>query len=608
MDSINNMNRTHHCNALSKADIGKEVILMGWVDRRRDHGGVIFVDLRDRNGKTQVVFNPERDRNVHEKAEVLRNEYVIAVKGIVEARPEGMVNEKLPTGTIEVASSEIRLLNECKALPIQVNEDSKESDDSRLNYRYLDLRKPSNQQKIIKRHLITQNVRKYLVSQDFIEIETPILMKSTPEGARDFLVPSRLNRGTFYALPQSPQTYKQILMISGFERYFQIARCFRDEDLRADRQLEFTQIDCELSFVEPSHIFTIFDVMFKNIFKEILNVDIESPFPTMSYEYAMRKYGSEKPDLRFNLEMEEIQDIVTTFAGRGIPFFENAVKTKGIVKVLKVNAPLAKQLSRSELDKLEARAKEFGASGLAYAKINADDSWKSPLAKFIKDPEFCKTVNDKISIKPDDIMFFQSGESNVVNAVMNDLRLYLGKKFNLIQNDQYRFVWVTDFPLFKYSDEEKRWSSMHHPFTSPADEDIPLLDSDRFYEAKAKAYDIVLNGVEIGGGSIRIHQKKMQERIFRLLNISDKEAASKFGFLLEALEFGAPPHGGIAFGFDRIVMLMLGLSSIRDVIPFPKTSSGQSLMDGSPSEATEGQLRELGLHIGKSGSKKEPVV
>lgn len=597
MDTLNDWKRSQYCGDLRDTQIGQTVTLMGWVDRRRDHGGVIFIDLRDRTGKTQIVFNPEKNPLAHPKGEQIRNEYVVAVKGVVEPRPEGMVNDKLSTGRIEVMVSEVKILNEAKALPIQVNEDSSEGEDVRLRYRYLDLRRPENQQKLIFRHRITQSIRRYLCDNGFLEIETPILMKSTPEGARDFLVPSRLNKGSFYALPQSPQTYKQILMVAGFDRYFQVPRCFRDEDLRADRQPEFTQVDCELSFVQMDDIYAVFDGMLKHLFAETMGVNVELPIRRMPYAEATKRYACDKPDLRFGLEMDEVQDLITNFKGRGIPFFEKAVEQNGIVKIMRVPAQYAAGLSRSELDRLESEAKSLGAAGLAYARIEENLSWKSPLAKFVQDPVFIAEINARAQAMAGDLIFFNSGKAKTVNAVMNQLRLGLAKKFNLIDKSKFCLTWVTEFPMFEYSDEDKRWAPMHHPFTTPLDEDIPLLSTPQYWKARAKAYDIVLNGNEIGGGSLRIYNRGLQAEVFRLLGIGDEEARSKFGFLLDSFEYGAPPHGGIAFGLDRLVMLMMGLDSIREVIAFPKTSTGASLMDGCPSEVSEKQLTELGIRV-----------
>ncbi len=600
LDTLENWKRSLYCGELRTAHVGQQVTLMGWVDRRRDHGGVIFIDLRDRSGKAQIVFNPSKHPQAHKKGEQIRNEYVVAVRGVVEPRPEGMVNEKLPTGQIEVMIDEVKILNEAKSPPIQVNEPPTEGEDTRLRYRYLDLRRPENQHKLIMRHKITQNIRQYLSAKGFLEIETPILMKSTPEGARDFLVPSRLNKGTFYALPQSPQTYKQILMVAGFDRYFQVPRCFRDEDLRADRQPEFTQVDCELSFVQMNDIYEVFDSLLENLFREILGVKVTLPILRMSYAEAMRRFASDKPDLRFGLEMDEIQDLVEKYQGKGIPFFEKAVSQKGIVKVMKVDAQWAKDLSRSELERLESEARALGAAGLGYARIEEGGTWKSPLAKFVQDQSFRAETNERIKAAAGDLIFFNSGPAKIVNTVMNALRLELGRKFNLVAKDEFRFLWVTEFPMFEYSEEEKRWAAMHHPFTSPTDEDTPALFTDEYHRAKAKAYDIVLNGNEIGGGSIRIHNQDLQKRVFHLLGIGDEEARNKFGFLLDALEYGAPPHGGIAFGLDRLVMLMLGLDSIREVIAFAKTSTGASLMDGCPSEVSVKQLKELGIRVDRA--------
>ncbi len=592
MDSLNGLKRTHDCGTLSEENIGEEVVLMGWVLRRRDHGGVIFVDLRDREGLTQVVFDPQIEESAHKKAHALRSEYCIAVKGKVRRRPEGMENPKLKTGYIEVAVNELMILNPSKTPPFPLDEEGQVSEGLRLKYRYIDLRRPWMQEGLFLRHKVCQEMRGFLNGHGFIEVETPILTKSTPEGARDFLVPSRLSRGHFYALPQSPQLYKQILMISGIERYYQIARCFRDEDLRADRQPEFTQLDLEMSFIEEDDIMALMEQLMKHLFKECLDIEVQTPFRRMDFDYAMEHFGTDRPDVRFGMEFSDITEIAR---GCGLKVFNAVAESGGVVKVL--NAKDMATLSRKELDDLTNFAIDLGAKGLAWVKIKDNGSWQSPIQKFFTDGEK-EAIAEKAGARPGDCLFFGADEKEVVFKVLGEVRIRLAEMGGLIDEDAFSFVWITDFPLLEYDEDEGRLTSMHHPFTAPKEEDVALLETDPL-KVRSRAYDLVLNGVEIGGGSIRIHRKELQEKMFEVLKIGEEEAQEKFGFLLEALQYGAPPHGGIAFGLDRLVMLMGGRESIRDVIAFPKTQRGQCLMTGAPSNVSMEQLTELYLRIVK---------
>ena len=562
---------------------------MGWVHLRRDHGGVIFIDLRDREGLAQVVFNPEHNPEEHRRAHDLRSEFVIGVRGAVRERPEGMINPQLPTGRVEVMVDELIIYNEAKLTPFMIDEYVSVSENLRLTHRYLDLRRPEMQQNLILRHRAAQAVRSYYTREGFIEVETPFLTKSTPEGARDYLVPSRVNPGDFYALPQSPQLFKQILMVAGFDRYFQIVKCFRDEDLRADRQPEFTQIDVEMSFVDIDDILESTEELIAAMWKDVLDVEVPTPFPRKTYREVMEKYGSDKPDTRFELFLSDITD---ELKDSGLKVFAEAAKGGGIIKTLPV--PDSAELTRKELDDTVGFAQDRGAKGLAWARVT-DQGWQSPIAKFLTDSEIA-AVNEKTGAKPGWTLFFVADDADVVNTVLSELRLSMGRRFNLINDATYEFLWVTEFPLVEYSPEEKRYQAMHHPFTSPMDEDVPKLKDDPL-SARAKAYDLVLNGNEIGGGSIRISDPEVQQEVFATLGIEGKEAREKFGFLLDALGFGAPPHGGIAFGFDRIIMLMAGASSIREVIAFPKTQRATCLMTGAPTAVDAGQLRELSLKL-----------
>ncbi len=577
--------RTHTCGELTLKDLDTNVCLMGWVQYRRDHGGLIFIDLRDRWGLTQVVFSPEHNAIAHEEAHVLRPEYVLAIKGRVRRRPEGMENPKLTTGEIEVVVLDWKLLSISKTPPFLVEDRIQVSENLRLKYRYVDLRRKKLSRNIVFRHRAAQSIRNFLSSRDFLEIETPFLTRSTPEGARDFLVPSRLYQGKFFALPQSPQLFKQLLMVGGIDRYYQIVKCFRDEDLRADRQPEFTQIDMEMSFVEEEDVIAISEEMMATLLKDTLEVDITLPFPKMSYSQALDKYGLDKPDTRFELYLHDITSIVR---GSKFRLFAKAP----LVKALKVDGGAT--LSRKEIDELTEYVKIFGAQGLAWIKIK-EGEWQSPIAKFLSNKEK-REIAEKLNLKVGDIVFFQAASPQVVNDALGNLRLRLGDRFGLIPKDKFNFVWITDFPLFTWNGEENRWEACHHPFTSPTEESLEDFENNPA-KARARAYDLVLNGNEIGGGSIRIHRYDIQTRMFQALGIEKKEAMEKFGFLLEALKYGAPPHGGIAFGFDRIVMLLTNSSSIREVIPFPKTQKGACLLTDAPAPVDKRQLREVGIKI-----------
>ncbi|MDH4320189.1 MAG: aspartate--tRNA ligase [Desulfobulbaceae bacterium] len=588
MESMGELKRSHNCNDLGTANVGETVTLMGWVLRRRDHGGVIFIDLRDRWGLTQVVFSPEYNAEVHAKAHNLRSEWVLAVRGKVSARPEGMTNPNLTTGAIEVMVDDLRILNVSQTPPFPLDEITEVSETLRLKYRYLDLRRPGMADNLILRHKASQAIRNYLNDNNFLEIETPVLTRSTPEGARDYLVPSRVNPGKFYALPQSPQLFKQLLMIAGMDRYYQIVKCFRDEDLRADRQPEFTQIDMELSFIDEEDIFRIMEGMISHLFKATKGIELTTPFPRIDYAEAMNRYGSDKPDTRFGLELVDLFDNVKEC---GFKVFRDVVEKGGMVKA--INAKGCATFSRKDLDDLTAYVAQYGAKGLAWVKMKEDGEWQSPIAKFFTDEEraaMAKTLN----AEPGDLLFFGADTPAIVHTALGELRLELARRLGLINKETFNFVWVTDFPLLEYDHEQRRHMAVHHPFTAPREEDMALLHTDPG-KVRSRAYDLALNGTEIGGGSIRIHQPKVQATVFRALGISDEEAADKFDFLLKALEHGAPPHGGLAFGLDRLMMIIAGRDSIRDVIAFPKTQKATCPLTEAPSTVARKQLTELSL-------------
>ena len=582
--------RTHTCGELREENIGDSVVLNGWIDRRRDLGGVIFIDMRDRYGITQVVFEPTFDKAAHEQAGALRNEFVISIEGTVRKRPSDTENPELPTGTVDVMVNKLIILNEAKTTPFQIRDEIEVSEDLRLKYRYLDLRRSKVQKNLLTRHRMYQVTRKYFDKNNFVEIETPVLMKSTPEGARDYLVPSRVHKGKFYALPQSPQQYKQLLMVSGFDRYFQVVKCFRDEDLRADRQPEFTQIDVEMSFVDQENVFEVVEGLMKILFKEIWHKDLKLPLPRFSFDEAMEKYGSDKPDTRFDLEMVTLNDV---FKNSGFKVFKDQVENNGIVTGLLAKGCGA--YTRNQLDVLTDQVKKWGAGGLIWMRVK-ENELEAPVAKFFSDEEK-KNLIASLNAKPGDLIFIITGPRIKALSIMGNLRLEMAKRLNLIKPDsEPKLLCVTDFPLFEWDEDTKRFYAMHHPFTSPRLEDVPLMETDRG-KVKARAYDLVLNGSEIAGGSIRIHNADLQAKMFKALGISDEEAEYKFGFLMNAFKYGAPPHGGIAFGFDRMAMIFAGESSIREVIAFPKTASAVSLMDEAPSIVSEEQLRELHLKI-----------
>jgi len=586
---ITEKKRTHYCGDLRSSLAGSEVILMGWVHRRRDHGGVIFIDLRDREGIAQIVFNPEINPEIHTEAHRIRSEYVLAVKGKVRIRPEDMINPSLKTGEIEVMVDELEILNESQTPPFVLEDNADISENIRLKYRYLDLRRRKIQQNLIFRSRVARETRNYLQKEGFIEVETPFLTKSTPEGARDYLVPSRVNPGTFFALPQSPQLFKQLLMVSGFDKYYQIVKCFRDEDLRADRQPEFTQIDMEMSFISEDDIISVNEGLMAHIFKECLNKELHVPFPRITYKEAIERYGKDNPDTRFTLELRNLTDILKD-SGFGV--FSEVAGSGGIIKAIKVED--GKRLSRKDLDELANYVSDFGAKGLAWARIKEED-WTSPIFKFLK-PQEVAAVNKKMEAKTGDLILFVADSPSIVHNALGNLRSHIAGKLGLVDTEVFSFTWITDFPMFEYSDKEKRLIATHHPFTSPMDEDISFLETDPG-KVRARAYDLVLNGSEIGGGSIRIHKQDIQAMIFKALGLTDEEARAKFGFLLDALEYGTPPHGGIAFGLDRIIMIMTGAESIRDTMAFPKTQKATCLLTDAPSRVGIEQLMELSLKI-----------
>ena len=589
--------RTHNCGELTEKNVGEKVVLNGWVDRRRDLGGLIFIWLRDRYGITQVVFSqgdasaePDSNREAYELAKKLRNEFVISVEGKVRKRPDDAINKDMKTGTVDVLADKLIILNESETPPFAIKDETDAFEDLRLKYRYLDLRRPALQKVLLLRHRMYQLVRKYFDENNFVEIETPVLMKSTPEGARDYLVPSRIHKGKFYALPQSPQQYKQLLMVSGFDRYFQIVKCFRDEDLRADRQPEFTQIDVEMSFITKEEVFKVVEGLMKLLFKEIWSINLALPITRLTYNEALTKYGTDKPDLRFGMEIHNLNEV---FSNSEFKIFNNVVNSKGIIYGLV--AKECASFSRSQLDGLTNFVKNLGAKGLVWFKVT-EVGIDSPTSKFLNEKEV-NDLRNLLNTKPNDLILILAGEKISTPIQMGSLRLELAKRLELIKPETPpSLLWVTDFPLFEWDEETKRFYAMHHPFTSPKLEEVDLLEKDPG-KIKAQAYDLVLNGNEIAGGSIRIHNSELQGRMFKALGISEAEAQQKFGFLMNAFKYGAPPHGGIAFGFDRMIMLFAGVDSIRDTIAFPKTASAISLMDESPSVVSKEQLEELNIKL-----------
>jgi len=585
--------RTHTCGELTEKDFGKKACIAGWVNTWRDHGGLVFIDLRDREGITQIVFNPEKNKALHAESRRLRTEYVIAVKGPVEPRPEGTENTKLKTGKVEIAVEELEILNTAEPPPFEIADDAKISEEIRLNYRFLDLRRPVMQKNLRIRHNTVKAMRDFLHEKGFLEIETPILTKSTPEGARDYLVPSRLNPGKFYALPQSPQLFKQILMVSGYEKYFQIAKCFRDEDLRADRQPEFTQLDMEMSFVDVDDILKLSEDIFKYVIKNVTGVDIKTPFSRLTYQEAMARFGTDKPDMRFGMEISELKDV---FRGTDFNIFKAALLGGG--NIFGINVSGFSDISRKEIDDLTAFAKDSGAKGLAYFKFTQNEP-ESPIMKFF-DHAKIEMVAKRLGAKAGDLVLMVADtDQKAALEALGALRLRLADIRNIKKEEGFNILWVLDFPLLKYNKEEKRWESEHHPFTSCKDEDAVYFDSDPG-KVRAKAYDLVINGMELGSGSIRIHRRQMQQKIFKMIGLSSDEAEKRFGFLLKAFEYGAPPHGGIAFGIDRLVTLFTGSDTIRDVIAFPKTQKAVCLMTDAPSDVEQKQLKELGIKIAHS--------
>jgi len=590
--------RTHYCSDLRVEDVDREVVLMGWCKTRRDHGGVIFVDLRDYTGITQIVFKVEISESSHVLADTIRGEFVLAVKGKVAHRIEGNVNPKLPTGQIEVLIENLEILNQSLTPPYVLDDRENVDEKLRLTYRFLDLRDSTLQNNLMLRSKAMQIVRNYYTSQRFFEIETPILTKSTPEGARDYLVPSRVNPGLFYALPQSPQLFKQLLMISGYDRYMQIARCFRDEDLRGNRQPEFTQIDLELSFSEPEEIYELTEALMVQLFDQTIGVKVETPFPRMTYQQAMENYGSDAPDIRFELKLIDISDIA---ADCELRVFKQVVDEGGIVKAICV--PGGAEFSRKDLDDLTEFAQIYGAKGMAWIKRNPD-GWQSPIAKFFTD-EQKQALEERVGLNEGDLVLFCADQKKVVYDALGNLRKEIARRRGLLNDSEYRFVWVTDFPLFEYSETEKSYTSSHHPFTMPDTDDLEKYAENSPEKIRSRAYDVVLNGVEIGGGSIRIHREDIQNKVFKLLKLTEEEIESKFGFLMKALSFGAPPHGGIALGFDRLMMFLLKTNSIRDVIAFPKTQKAGCLMTDAPSAVETDQLDELHIRVKASAQQME---
>lgn len=586
------LKRTHTCGELNGKYAGKKIRLNGWVKKSRNLGGLIFIDLRDRYGFTQLVFDPDKNQDLYNVAKSLRMEDVIAVEGNVDPRPEEMVNKSMKTGEIEIEISQLDILNQAETTPFEIDDNIEIHEETKLKYRYLDLRRESLQNNLLTRSKLYKIVRDHLVEHSFVEIETPCLMRSTPEGARDFLVPSRNYKGSFYALPQSPQTYKQILMIAGFDKYFQIVKCFRDEDLRKDRQPEFTQIDIEMSFVEEEDVMNIAENLVKKVYSDIKNIKLEYKFPVLTFDEAFSLYGTDKPDLRYDLKIKNISKL---FTNSEFNLFKNVIENDGIIAGIKIDD--AKEFSRKKIDKITDYVKSLGASGLLWFKYN-DNVLSGPAVKFLHKSEQDKLIS-LVDLKNNHLLFVVAGDEEMSLSILGNLRLNIAKQVNLIDSNDIKPLWVTKFPMLEFDENENRYIARHHPFTSPLEEDIEVLEKNPT-AVRAKAYDLVINGNEIAGGSIRIHKREMQKKVFKMLNISDKEAEDKFGFLLQALDYGAPPHGGIAFGLDRLAMILTGAQSIREVIAFPKTTSALSLMDGSPSVAAEDQLKELGLKVIKN--------
>lgn len=583
-------NRTHMCGELTVENIGQDVSIIGWAQKTRDLGGLLFIDIRDRTGIIQAVFNKDEDSELFEKAQSVRGEYVLQITGKVAARSEKAINPRMKTGYIEILADDISIISKAETPPIYIEDNLNVSENLRLKYRYLDLRRPVMQNIFFVRHKVNKIIRDYFDRNGFIEIETPVLTKTTPEGARDYLVPSRVQPGKFFALPQSPQLFKQILMVSGFDKYFQIVKCFRDEDLRADRQPEFTQLDMEMSFVEAEDVMSVIEGLMREVFKKIKGVDIELPLPRMTYKEAMNRYGSDKPDIRFGIELKDLSDILNQCEFK---VFSDVIRNGGKVKAINAEN-CGENLSRKDIDALSEFVKTYKAKGLAWINYTSEGI-KSPILKFVKEEEI-KAITERMGAKIGDIIFIVADNENVVHDSLGQLRLELAKRFNLIDEDKLGFLWVTEFPLLEYDEEEKRYVAKHHPFTSPMDEDIDLLDTNPL-EVRAKAYDIVLNGYELGGGSIRIHDTAIQEKMFKVLGFSKEDAWKKFGFLLEAFKYGTPPHGGLAIGIDRLIMLLTGTNNIRDVIAFPKTQNANCLMTDAPSKVDEKQLKELNLKL-----------
>ncbi|RGX13108.1 aspartate--tRNA ligase [Paraclostridium sordellii] len=590
METLNGLKRTHYCGDLRESNIGEEVVLMGWVQKKRNLGGLVFVDLRDRSGICQIIFDTDVNEEAFAKAEKLGSEYVIAIKGKVAERSSK--NPNLPTGDIEVFATELKLLNKSETPPIYIKDDDNVSEELRLKYRYLDLRKPSMQKNLMLRSRVANIVRNYLSENNFFEIETPFLIKPTPEGARDYLVPSRVNEGKFYALPQSPQLFKQLLMVSGMDRYFQIVKCFRDEDLRADRQPEFTQIDCEMSFVEQEDVMSVMEKMVQRIFKEVLDVEVKLPLKKMTYAEAMERYGSDKPDTRFGYELTNISDLV---ANCGFGVFSNATKPGMSVRGINVKGK-AEDFSKKQIGKLEDHAKTYKAKGLAWMKVGENREVTSPIAKFFT-PEEITVILDRMDAQAGDLLLFVADKDSVVFDALGQVRLEVARRLDILDSNVYEMLWVTEFPLFEEDEETGRMIAKHHPFTSPLDEDLDRLEGDEKASLRAKAYDMVINGYEVGGGSVRIFNADVQQKMFKALGFTEEEANEKFGFLLEAFKYGTPPHAGMAFGLDRLIMILAGTTNIKDVIAFPKNQSAVCPMTNAPAIAEETQLEELSIKV-----------